>query len=145
MSGQIEWCDHWSAHLDWAEDFRNFPYEDSVGKLTIGVGRNLDDRGLSDEEVRYLKKNDMCHVKRECLNLPYWESLNGPRKLVVADMVFNMGFRRFKGFVRTNAALERGDWVEAASEMVDSRWYEQTGRRARKLVDMMISGSYDAI
>lgn len=144
MSGtEAHWTDEWSKHLDWAEGVRNFPYEDSVGKLTIGVGRNLDDVGLSGEEIRMLKKNDMQHVMRECLNLPYWDELNDARKMVVADMVFNLGMPRFKGFVYTNEALKRGDYIDAAAEMVDSKWYRQTGRRAIKLVDMMVSGSFD--
>ena len=34
------------------------PYMDSVGKCTIGVGRNLTDRGLSVDEVELLFEID---------------------------------------------------------------------------------------
>ena len=132
--------DKFREHLIWAEGYRNFPYQDSVGKTSIGVGRNLDDKGLSDDEIGILLENDINDAVRSASSMSYWDSLTPNRQLVVADMVFNMGLRRFKGFIKTNAALERGDWDEAAREMVDSRWFRQTGRRSRKLVAMMIFG-----
>lgn len=127
-------------HAIWAEAWRNFPYEDTVGKVTIGVGRNLDDRGLSDDEVEYLLSNDLDNTIREAESLWFWPRLDEARQLVVADMIFNMGLSRFHGFVKTIDALERGDYQRAADEMVDSKWYRQTGRRAVKLVQIMRTG-----
>ena len=130
-------------HLIWAEDWRNFPYQDSVGKTSIGVGRNLDDNGLSDDEVNYLLQNDMRRAVIDASSFPYWDSLSDARQLVVADMCFNLGLARFRGFVRTNQALEGGDWSLAAEEMVDSKWYRQVGRRARRLVEIMRKGTLE--
>ncbi|MDJ0789285.1 MAG: lysozyme [Myxococcota bacterium] len=137
-------ADRFKEHLEWAEGRRLFPYEDSVGKLTVGVGRNLDDRGLRESEVTFLLQNDIAEVLDECQRLPYWDELNEPRRMVVADMVFNLGFSRFLGFIKTNEALAKLDYHEAAKEMRDSRWFRQVGRRARKLVRMMQSGVWDA-
>jgi lysozyme len=129
---------------EWAEDRRAFPYEDSVGKITIGIGRNLDDRGLSEDEIDYLFANDQKIVNQEIHRMfPWYEGLDDVRKLVVFDMVFNMGSRRFSGFVRTIAALKHGDYQEAADEMTDSRWYRQTGRRSKVLVEAMRTGKLD--
>jgi lysozyme len=132
-----------AAHLEWAEDRRRFPYEDSVGKVTIGCGRNLDDVGLSDDEIDYLMQNDIARTLADAERLPYWDALDDVRRLIVADMIFNMGAKRFAGFVRTNAALAAGDYQSAADEMTDSKWYRQTGRRARKLVEAMRSGEWE--
>ncbi len=134
--------DTFRAHLEWAEDRRKFPYEDSVGKLTIGIGRNLDDRGLSDDEIDMLCNNDIKIVVDHAQTLPYWETLDSVRQLIVADMIFNMGPNRFSGFVKTNAAIARGDYNTAADEMVDSKWYRQTKRRAHKLVEAMRTGKW---
>lgn len=134
--------DTFKAHLEWAEDRRPFPYEDSVGKTTIGVGRNLDDRGLSDEEIDFLCMNDMRIAVDAAKSLVYWGELNEARRLVICDMIFNMGMRRFRGFVRTNAALRIHDYQWAADEMKDSRWYRQTGRRAQRLEAVMRSGEW---
>jgi lysozyme len=131
-----------AAHLEWAEDRRRFPYEDTVGKISIGVGRNLDDVGLSDDEIDLMLRNDIDRALAEASRLPYWPRLDEVRQLIVADMIFNMGAKRFAGFVRTNAALAAGDYQAAADEMIDSKWYRQTGRRARKLVDAMRSGAW---
>jgi len=131
------------AHLEWAEGRENKIYQDSVGKWTIGVGRNLTDRGLTDDEVDYLLRNDMDVALRGARTLPYWDRLDPARQLVVADLVYNLGLPRFKKFVLTNQALERGDYREAARQMIDSKWYIQTKRRARKLVRIMFTGKLD--
>lgn len=135
--------DLFSEHLEWAEGRRKFPYEDSVGKLSIGVGRNLDDRGLRDDEIDIMKANDMAEAESEARTLPYWEGLDEIRQVVVADMIFNMGLSRFLGFIRTNEALAAHNYQLAADEMMDSRWYRQTGRRAWKLVKIMRTGVWE--
>lgn len=129
--------------VTWAEGSRNFPYEDSVGKLTIGVGRNLEDRGISDEEVAFLLSNDQQTALNEAEKFPWWGSLDPVRQLVVLDMVFNLGATRFRGFIRTIEAIERGDYASAAKEMQDSKWFRQTGRRAAALVRAMYTGELD--
>lgn len=129
-------------HLEWAEGRRAFAYEDSVGKLTIGIGRNIDDVGLSDTEIDMLCNNDIERVLAHAETLPYWGSLDPVRQLVVADMIFNLGPTRFAGFVNTNAAIAVGDFDRAADEMLDSRWARQVGRRAVKLSQAMRSGAW---
>ena len=134
--------DLFSKHLEWAEGRRAFPYMDSVGKITIGVGRNLDDRGLSQLEIDLLKSNDMASAVEDASTLPYFAELDDVRQVVIADMVFNMGIKRFRGFINTNKALESHDYERAANEMVDSRWYRQTKRRAVRNVEMMRTGRW---
>ena len=124
------------AHEGW----RNFPYEDTVGVTTIGVGRNLESNGLSNDEVEYLLQNDIKRVLGECESFSYWDALSDRRKLVVASLVFQLGIRRFRGFVKTNAALEAQDYSLAAREMLDSKWARQVPRRARELSDWMMEG-----
>ena len=127
-------------HTIWAEDVRRFPYEDSVGVLSIAVGRNLEHRGLNDDEIELMLKNDLALALSEAQKLEYFDRLDGVRQIVIRDMVFNMGLPRFSGFVKTNAALKAGDYLKAAAEMVDSKWYRQTGRRAQRLVKAMHTG-----
>lgn len=130
-------------HLKWAEAVKQFPYRCSAGKLTIGVGRNLDDKGLSLDEVDYLLDNDIAGTLRDCERLDYWNSLDPVRQLVVADMVFNLGLSRFLKFVKLNAALALHDYTLAAHEMMDSNWYKQVGRRAWRLREAMLSGEWN--
>lgn len=130
------------SHAIWAEASRNFPYEDTVGKVTIGIGRNLSDNGLSDHEVEYLFANDYERTLDEAASFAWFDNLNAARQLVVMDMIFNMGLRRFKGFVRTIAAIEAGQYEVAARQMLDSKWARQVGRRAKLNAQTMASGEY---
>lgn len=129
------------ADLERDEDVRPFPYVDTVGKLTIGVGRNLTDRGLSSDEIRYLLQNDIDAAIGD-LNrgIPWWDRLDPVRQTVLLNMCFNLGWPRLRGFVRTLAATRRGDYVAAAAGMRDSLWATQVGARAERLAVMMESG-----
>lgn len=125
------------------EGLRLKPYRDTVGKLTIGVGRNLDDVGITREEALILLDNDIAKVRREVNRaFPWFAQLNPVRKNVVLNMVFNIGLPRFRQFKKTIAAIKAKDWEEAASQMLDSRWARQVGRRARELAAMMKTGKY---
>lgn len=120
------------------EGVRRYPYEDTAGKLTIGVGRNLDDRGISDDEIDYLLRNDLrlCAAELDVIFLQ-WRDLSENRQNVLIDMVFNLGRTRFAKFVNFWQALSEGDYAKAADEMLDSRWAVQVGQRAITLAGMM--------
>lgn len=129
------------ADLERDEGVRPFPYTDTVGKLTIGVGRNLTDRGLSPDEIRYLLQNDI-DLAIDDLNrgVPWWTGLDPVRQRVLANMCFNLGWPKLKGFVRTLAAIRRGDYAAAAQGMRESLWARQVGVRAERLAQMMERG-----
>jgi len=123
------------------EDVKKFPYTDTKGKITIGVGRNLTDNGLSEVEIGWLLDNDIDRVIKELDSaLPWWKGLNGVRQLVLADMCFNLGLPRFLKFKKTLAAAQTGDFDLAASEMLDSSWAKDVGKRAVYLSTLMRTG-----
>ena len=118
------------------------PYTDTVGKVTIGVGRNLDDRGISDGECALMLSNDIDIVLRAYRNnFPKWKDFNETRQLVILDMLFNMGINRFLGFKKMIDALNAGDFAKASQEMLDSTWSKQVGSRAVRLSNMMRTGT----
>ena len=123
------------------EGLRLKPYRDTVGKLTIGVGRNLDDMGITRGEALYLLGNDINRVRLELIKIVGWFlTLGTVRQTVLIDMVFNLGITRFKRFKKLIRAIEARDWEKAATEMLDSRWARQVGRRATELARMMRDG-----
>lgn len=125
------------------EDVRSKPYRCTAGKLTIGVGRNLDDVGLSLDEIDYLFENDLRRVEQELhRNFSWAKTLDPVRYAVMVDMLFNLGISRFKGFKKFLAAMERKDWKTAAVEMMDSLWATQVKTRATRLRDMVLSGNW---
>lgn len=124
------------------EGKRNKPYKDTVGKITIGIGRNLDDVGVSDIEARYLLDNDIDRVVRGLdLHLPWWRKLDDVRQEVLVNMAFNMGLASLLGFQNTLAAVRDGRYDDAAEGMRNSLWFQQVGDRARRLIAMMRTGN----
>ena len=123
------------------EGIRYKPYRDTVGKLTIGVGRNLDDRGLRPDEVELMLSNDIEEAETIAKKLvSNYEALSEPRKAVLINMAFNLGETRLAGFKNTLAFINRGDYVSAAKNMRDSLWYKQVGARAERLAKVMENG-----
>lgn len=120
---------------------RSKPYRCTAGKITIGVGRNLDDVGLSPDEIAYLFENDLRRVELELHRaFPWVTSLDPVRYAVMVDMLFNLGVSRLKGFRKFLAAMERKDWKTASVEMMDSLWARQVKTRATRLRDMVLTG-----
>ncbi len=127
------------------EGVRNKPYEDTVGVLTIGVGRNLDDVGLSIDEIHYLLNNDIKRCRHELSGAFDWFlDLDPVRQDAMMDMCFNLGITRLRGFTNALSAMECGDYDEAAIEFLDSLWADQVGQRATTLTNMIRTGEYDA-
>lgn len=130
--------------LEKHEGLRLKPYKDCVGKLTIGIGRNLDDKGITKEEARYLLKNDIEQVRKKLMLYAWFRKLNGVRQKVLEDMSFNLGFHGLMNFKKTIKAIKCGNYSKAADEMLDSKWAGQVGQRARRLAKMMRTGEdYD--
>ena len=119
------------------------PYECTAGKLTIGVGRNIEDRGISVDEAHYLLKNDIEIVERELLEAqPLVSMLDAVRQRVLVDMGFNLGTPTLMKFQKMWDAIEDEDWEEASAQMLDSRWAKQVGRRAERLSQAMRTGDW---
>ena len=123
------------------EDVRTKPYKDSVGKLTIGVGRNLDDKGLSKAEINILLNNDINDCESDLdRDMPWWRQLNDNRQRVLLNMCFNLGITRLKGFKSMLRDVQNGLYDQAAVEMIDSLWAQQVGGRAVRLAKLMKNG-----
>ena len=119
------------------------PYHCTADKLTIGVGRNIQDRGITEDEARYLLKNDIKIVEDELLTRqPVVAGLDSVRQRVLVDMGFNLGLPILMKFQNMWSAIEEEDYHEAARQMMDSRWASQVGRRAERLAQAMSSGEW---
>jgi len=135
------------------EGSRQKAYDDATGKilrpgdtltghLTIGVGRNLNARGLTRSEVSLLLDNDIGRALRSAERYPYFESLSPARQAVCAAMVFNCGPAGWATFKKTHAALNRGDWGKASVELLDSKWSRQVGDRALHMAELLRTGEW---
>ena len=140
-------------------------YKCPAGFLTIGVGRNLETkgltkteceklnlgvseknsviakletRGITKEESRYLLSNDIDYFTTELTNtLDWFEKLPKEAKMVLVDMAFNLGVSGLLKFKNTIALIEKGLYDEASKEMLNSAWKYQVGNRAVELSDQL--------
>jgi len=128
------------AQLIKHEGLKTKPYRCTKGKLTIGVGRNLDDVGISNEEIGILLTNDV----RACIGdlgfiftHAFFNSLPDKIQMVLIDMRFNLGPKRFRGFKNMIQAVQNKKWEDMIYSMKNSLWYGQVGERGANLVKMV--------
>lgn len=124
------------------EGMRLKPYTDTVGKVTIGVGRNLDDVGISETEALDMLDADIDRSIEDLeRNLPWLFERPEPVQRALVNMCFNLGWPRLSGFRNMLAALEAGDYDRAAAEALDSRWARQVGARAERIAALFREGA----
>lgn len=124
------------------EGLRLFPYRDTMGKLTIGVGRCLDTVGISKLEAMALLTGDIERSTEAAATFAWFKSISVPRQDVVISMLFSLGLGGFMKFAKMRTAIAIGDFNKAADEMLNSTWSAQTGPRASELARIMRSGAY---
>ena len=118
-------------------------YQDTLNVPTIGYGRNLKDRGVSEQEAHIMLLNDLRMAEEAALKHQWFNVLDNVRKTVVVEMIFNLGEAGFSKFKKTIKLIEEGKYKDAAIEMLDSRWSEQVGVRADTLAKRMALGFYE--
>jgi lysozyme len=119
---------------------RHVVYTDTVGKRTVGYGRNLDDRGLSDGEAAMLLQNDIAEHWADVVRLlPWMARQDEVRQRAMLNLSF-MGPAKLLGFTKMLAAWKRGDYETAAAELLDSRYAAQVGDRAKRVARMIADG-----
>jgi lysozyme len=99
------------------------------------------DVGLSDDEIDYLLMNDLKRVEIDLdKHLPWWSQLDTVRQRVLIDMCFNLGIKGLLGFKNTLAYVKAGQYKQAKTNMLKSKWASQVGKRAQRLAAMMETG-----
>lgn len=120
------------------ESIRLKPYQDSEKKrLTIGWGRNLEDRGITTIEADFMLDNDIGLCVYHLRKLKVFSELSENRQAVLVDMVYNLGYEGFLKFKDLIKALEEHDYEKASQEMLDSLWAKQVKTRAVRLAKIM--------
>jgi len=116
------------------EGLRLKPYRCTAGRLTIGVGRNLEDRGISESEALLLLENDIKDFWDQLATRQPWV-LAAPEAVQEAllNMAFNLGVAGLMQFTTTLGHLQTGRYAEAAGAMLASKWARQVGKRAERL------------
>ena len=122
------------------EGYRRHLYEDTEGNMTIGVGYNIEEKGLPDYIIRLLLDDSLKEAWEELARIYPYRHLSRTRQDVLLNMIFNMGAPRLLTFKKMWAAIKDNDFETAADEMLRSKWADQVGQRAIELSGRMRAG-----
>ncbi|QIG62473.1 peptidoglycan hydrolase [Pseudoalteromonas phage AL] len=125
------------------EGLRLKPYKDTVGKLTLGIGRNLEDKGITEQEALFMLNNDVDYFYAKLdKRLTWFLSVDDVRQNVLVNMAFNLGVGGLLTFKNMLRLVSAGHYQEAAEEMLNSKWAKQVGNRAVELSEQMRTGEF---
>jgi len=127
-------------------------YRCPAGKLTIGVGHNLEANPIPDirPNMKITHERALKILKADCISIAsqldkhisWWRTLTPPRQAVLLNMAFNMGIQGLLGFERTLKAIKVGDYEDASGRMLNSLWAKQVSKRAKELSRQMLTGEW---
>jgi len=140
--------------LDWEEGYRGKPYHCSEGYVTYGIGHKLSsvkDEPLDNYSDMWISQGDAEHLLTTDLRELFgnigqssfiiaYDELSNDRQVIIESMVYQMGIAGVAGFHQMWKDIKDGDFRGAASEMIDSRWREQTPERAKRHAEVMEYG-----
>lgn len=122
------------------EGLRLDMYQDSVGVWTIGVGHNLEDKGITAEVAAKILEDDIEDAITDLQrNVSFFTQLPVAAQEALVNLCFNMGIPRLMQFKKTLAYLKDRDYKKAADELLDSRYASQVGYRALEVAQMIRS------
>ena len=142
--------DQLRKELEADEGCKHKTYMSTENKITGGIGHMItewDDEKytevgveIPEEQVKAWFNKDIETVLSDCeLLYDDFEHLPEDAQLIIANMMFNLGYPRLKKFVGMKSGVDARDWNKAADEMIDSNWYKQVPNRAGRLVKRMRS------
>ena len=121
------------------EGLRLKPYRCPAGRLTIGVGRNLEDKGISSSEAFNMLANDIVECEDDLKKVfPSWNEYRKEIQYALINVRFNVGPSGFPKFVKLIAAVKAYDFYGAAYEIIDSKL---APKRAQELAGLMRRGA----
>ena len=121
------------------EDVRYKPYVCPAGKLTIGIGHNLDDKGISGAVSDLMYEEDVAEVISDLHTIfDDFDAFPENIQLVLADMRFQLGHGGFRSFKLMISSVKTRHWHAMIVQMKNSHWYSQTTKRANDLINMVM-------
>jgi lysozyme len=127
------------------EGFRQKPYKDTEGILTIGYGFNLVHVGISEDEADLILRKRVKDLQKTMMQYSWFANQNRPRREALLDMAYNLGVAGLLKFKKMIAALVAGDYETAAIEALNSRWAAQVKGRANTIADVIQFGEWGVL
>ena len=122
------------------EDLKLFPYTDTTGNITIGVGRNLSARGVSQPEALGMLDDDILWFTSKIVeSLPWASQLSDNRFCGVISIAFNIGLH---GLLECNTLLnylEAGHWQSAHDDCLGLLAAKQAPARYTQIANIFLT------
>ena len=130
------------SELTTDEGLRLRLYTDTVGKVSIGVGRNLTDRGISHDEAGVMLLNDISLVVMQLdAQMSWWRTLDASRQRVMINLGFNMGVPTLATFGTFLDLMQKHDFPGAADDLQGTKWYDEVGERGPRTVARLLANA----
>lgn len=126
--------------LEHDEGVRYKLYKDQNGHWSVGVGRNVDAKGFSEQDIFVMLEEDVREAWNSAIKIlgkEFFLSLSQTRQLAILNMVFQLGEKGFSDFHQTIRAIKEGRWEDAAAHGADSLWAFQVPARAKRVLLML--------
>lgn len=138
MNDTFDWTEL-ETELTIDEGKRLNPYKDTVGKISIGIGRNLTDTGISVKECQDMFMDDcMTCIHDLDTNLSWWRAAPPNVQRVLINLCFNLGWTRFSAFHQFLALVQAGDYAAASNDLRTTAWWSQVGPRGPRMVKRLL-------
>jgi lysozyme len=129
--------------LVYDEGIKLKPYRDTQNLLTLGIGRCLDTKGISEAEAFMLCDNDITDAIDDLYRLSYFTALCQARQDALVNLKFNTG-NAFWTFKKMLAAGKKRGFKTMAAECLDSKAARELPNRYRRIAATLESGMYPA-
>jgi lysozyme len=157
----IKITDELKARIRDHEGTRAHAYQDTLGKWTVAIGHLIRDHEIekylvSDgaggykpreeelsadeiEDLFLIDLNRACAGAEQLIGKMYKGDKRLPQEIehVIVEMVFQLGETGVSKFRKMWKALSDGNKKEAAAQMIDSRWHDQTPIRCKELASLV--------
>ena len=125
------------AYIASYEGYSSTSYPDAIkpGTYNIGYGHHTGSAqsGPIDEaEAIQLFQADRAKAQNDAAQIfgSQWSAMGVARQAAFTDMVYNMGSGAVRGFTQMVAAVNTGNYTQAADEILNSRYAQQLPQRA---------------
>ena len=132
------------------EGFRNISYSDVLGFKTIGFGhlikndeKHLLNKKQSKQYLENIFESDFSQAFIDFKKIYKKEKYPKNTQEVLIEMIFQLGIKNQKKFIKMNKYLKKNQLFMAALEMKKSLWYKQTPKRVNMLIKLLLKKKYE--
>ena len=98
---------------------------------------------MSVDECFMMLRNDIADFRAQLTVYPWFKCQDDIRQGALIELCFNMGLAHLLQFKNMLEALGRKNYLEAAKELLDSKWASQVGvSRSKDIAYRISNGRY---